>query len=728
MTGATNKGGYKAPRSHAVAGALSLAAAALPVAVLLGVAAAATASAAEAAGADDVAAADDQATDVEAVVVTGRRESYRVDETPTATRTRTALKEVPQSVSVVMEEAIEDQAMQGMADVLRYVPGATMGQGEGHRDAPTLRGNASTADFFVDGVRDDVQYFRDLYNVDRVEVLKGPNAMIFGRGGGGGVINRVTKRATADQSTELRFEAGSYDHARLTADANAPLAPGVFGRINGLYQSSGSFRDHVEVERWGANPTVTFQNARSVLRLNYEHFEDERTVDRGVPSFRGRPAAPSRSTFFGDPEQSHASTGVDFFSGTVEHAASPTLTVRNHTVVADYDKFYQNVFAGPVTASGAQVALQAYNNRTDRRNLFNQTDLVMQANTGALRHTFLLGAELGRQETANFRNTGFFNNASTSILVPFANPTVFGTPVTFRQAASDGDNSTEATVAALYAQDQVWLTPQLQLIAGLRFDRFDLDFHDNRTGMDLNRTDELVSPRLGLVFEPVEPLALYASYSVSYLPSSGEQFASLSATTSTLEPEEFENLEAGAKWEIRPDLLLTAAVYRLEQTNTAARDPANPARLVQTGAQRSNGLELELAGRVTPMWEVLGGYAWQDAEIVSATIAAPAGRAIPLSPEHKVSLWNKVSVSPAWSVGVGVIWQDEMYASISNAVTLPAFTRVDGAVFYRVNDRLRVQLNVENLFDEGYFATAHNDNNVTPGAPRTVRVALTAGF
>ena len=676
-----------------------------------------------------LAAAEDAAQTVSGVVVTGRRDGYQVDGTPTATRTDTPLSEVPQSVTVVTEEVIDDQAMQGMADVLRYVPGATMGQGEGHRDAPTIRGNANTADFFLDGVRDDVQYFRDLYNVERVEVLKGPNAMIFGRGGGGGVINRVSKRAHADRSAELRVEAGSWSHGRVTADVNLPLGENVFGRINALYQDSGSYRDHVEVERWGVNPTVTFLPTDQLsVRLNYEHFEDDRTVDRGVPSFNGRPATPSRSTFFGDPDQSYATTEVDFFSGAVEYAVSPTFTVRNHTVLADYDKFYQNVFPGAVNTAGTQVSISGYNNATVRRNLFNQTDLVFETSTGALRHTLLLGAELGRQETENFRSTAFFNNTTTSILVPFADPTVFGTPITFRQSASDADNSTEATVAAFYVQDQVEITPQLQLIAGLRFDRFDLDFHDNRTDADLDRTDELLSPRLGVVFEPVEPLSLYAGYSVSYLPASGDQFSSLSASSSTLEPEEFENLEVGAKWELRPELMLTAALYRLDRTNTTARDPLDPARLVQTGSQRTTGFELEVVGQLTDAWQVLGGYAFQDAEITSATTAAPAGRTVPLSPRHTVSLWNKYDIDPTWAVGLGVVWQDDTFASISNTVVLPAFTRVDAAVFYRLNEQLKVQLNVENLFDETYFFTAHNDNNITPGSPRAVRVALTAGF
>jgi catecholate siderophore receptor len=666
---------------------------------------------------------------LEGVVVTGRREGYGVPSTTTATRTETALKETPQSVTVVTDELIDDQAMQGMADVLRYVPGATMAQGEGHRDAPVLRGNASTADFFVDGVRDDVQYFRDLYNLDRVEVLKGPNAMIFGRGGGGGVINRVTKRAHGGPSAELRLEAGAYAHARLTGDLNLQLAPSVYGRLNALYQRSDSFRDQVELERWGVNPTLTIQpSERLAVRLGYERFEDDRTVDRGVPAFRGRPATPSRSTFFGDPGQSYSTATVDFASAAIDYALTPTLTLRNRTVVAGYDKFYQNVYPGAVNAAGDRVSILAYNNLTRRENLFNQTDLIFQLDAGGLQHTLLAGVEFGRQDTENVRVTGFFNNTATSILVPFARPTLSGTPVTFRPAPGDANHSTEAAVAAAYLQDQLRLTDRLQLIAGLRFDRFDLDSRDNRTGADLSRTDELVSPRVGIVYEPVEPLSLYASYSVSHLPASGDQFSSLSPGTATLEPEEFENLEVGAKWALRDGLMLTAAVYRLDRTNTTARDPAAPERLVQTGSQRTTGFELELVGRLASAWQVQGGYAFQDAEITSATTAAPAGRKVPLSPRHAFSLWNKVELTPAWSAGLGVVWQDEAFASISNAVAMPSFTRVDAALFYRLSDRVQVQLNAENLLDETYFPTAHSDNNITPGGPRSLRVALTTRF
>jgi catecholate siderophore receptor len=223
-------------------------------------------------------------------------------------------------------------------------------------------------------------------------------------------------------------------------------------------------------------------------------------------------------------------------------------------------------------------------------------------------------------------------------------------------------------------------------------------------------------------------VSLYASYSVSHLPSSGDQFSSLNASSETLEPEEFENFEVGLKWEVTPDVLLTAALYRLDRENTTAPDPTRPGQVVLTGAQRTEGFEAGISGRITPRWEVAGGYAWQDAEITRTTAAAPAGREVPLVPDHTFSLWNKYEVTDRLGVGLGVIHQAKMFASISNTVTLPGFTRVDAAVFFDVTDHVRAQVNVENLFDKRYFPTSHGDNNILPGAPRNVRVSLAARF
>lgn len=657
----------------------------------------------------------------EPITVIGQRRTYADDETSTATRTDTDLRDVPQAVSVITNDLIEDQAMRSMADVVRYVPGVSMGQGEGHRDAPTLRGNSSTADFFVDGVRDDVQYFRDLYNAERIEVLKGPNAMIFGRGGGGGVINRVTEWANWTPAREIALTAGSHDQVRVTGDAGFALNDAAALRLNAVYEDTESYRDFVSLDRWGVNPTAAFRlTPDTTLRAGYEHFSDERTVDRGVPSQNGRPYAGSTSAFFGNPDLSYAETEVDILNLAVSHEFSDTLTLRNRTIFASYDKFYQNVHANSAVGVTGDVALQAYNSNAERQNAFTQTDLIWRTNTGALAHTILAGFEFGRQETENLRSP----NAAPGV-VNIASPTTFAT-VAFA-ASPQTDNAVEANVAALYVQDQIALSEHWQIVAGLRFDRFDLDFDDQRAAnTDFSRQDDLLSPRFGVIYRPIEPVSVYASYSVSYLPQSGDQFASLTATTASLEPEEFENIELGVKWDVLPHLAVTAALYRLDRTNTTSSPSSGV--IVLTGAQRSEGFELGVAGEINSAWHIMGGYAYQNAEITSATTAAPAGRSVPLTPEHTFSLWNMVRFSPRWGAGLGVTHQSEAFASISNAVTLPAFTRVDAALFFSLTENIEAQLNIENLLDETYWATAHNDNNITPGSPTAARLTLRARF
>jgi catecholate siderophore receptor len=661
------------------------------------------------------------------MVIGAASRGYATQRTSTATRTDTPLRDTPQSVSVVTRQLMADQAMQGMSDLLRYVPGATMGQGEGHRDAPTIRGNSSTANFFVNGVRDDAQYFRDLYNVERVEALKGANAMVFGRGGGGGVINRVSKGAQWVPVRTLVVEGGSFDHKRATVDLGQGFGAKLAARLNGMYEESGGFRDAAELRRYGLNPTLAVAlGPRTTVHAGYEYLDDARMVDRGLPSFQGRPSPASLTTFFGNPAINHSTLALHAATASLEHVAGGGLTVRNRSRFADYDKFYQNSYPGAVDAGGTEVSLSAYSHATGRRNLFNQTDLIYEAGTGAVRHTLLLGGELGRQETKNFRRTGIFNDSVTSIAVPFDRPTV-AVPVTFRQSATDADNRTTATVAALYFQDQLEISRHWQAVVGLRYDRFAVDFHNNRNGEEFGREDHLLSPRAGLVFKPAESVSLYGGYSIAHLPSSGDQFASLSATTRLLEPERFTNQELGAKWEPRPNLALTAAVYRLDRTNTAAPDPADPARTVQTGSQRTTGFELEGSGNLTTSWQVVGGFAIQRAEIRSATSAARAGARVPLVPQRTFSLWNRYQLFRPLGLGLGVVHQSEMYAAIDNTVTLPDFTRLDGALFLRLGPLLGAQVNVENLLDERYYGTSHGNNNIMPGAPRTLRISLTAG-
>ncbi|HEX9425648.1 MAG TPA: TonB-dependent siderophore receptor [Pyrinomonadaceae bacterium] len=652
---------------------------------------------------------------------------YDTVTTSSATKTLTALRDVPQSITVVSREVIEDQAMQSIADVVRYIPGITAIQGENNRDQIVIRGNSSSADFFLNGVRDDVQYYRDPYNLDRVEALKGPNAMIFGRGGGGGVINRVTKQAGFASLGELTFQGGSYSNKRILADFDRPFSNRFAFRVNGMYENSGSFRKHVDLNRIGINPTLTIVAGKQTqIRLGYEHFRDNRTADRGIPSYRGHPSDANISTFFGNPDLSFVHSRVNLVSAVIDHQVG-NLNIRNHTLFGDYDRMYQNFVPGTVNADETRVNLSAYNNATRRRNIFNQTDLTYAAKTGSLRHTLLGGTEFGRQISHNFRNTGFFNNTTTVISLPFVSPTI-DTPVTFRQNATDADNRVQANIAATYAQDQIELSPKVQVLAGIRFDHFHLRFHNNRSGEDLARVDALLSPRLGIVVKPSESLSLYGSHSVSYLPSSGDQFSSLTAITQTLKPEKFANYEFGAKWDIRQSLSLTAAVYKLDRTNTRAIDPNNPAKVVQTGSQRTKGFEAGLNGTITRAWKVVGGYSYQDGRVTSATTAAAKGARLAQVPRHTFSLWNTYVFARKWRAGVGVIHRSDMYAAIDDKVVLPGYTRADAALYFTVSEKIGLQANFENVFDNKYFINADGNDNISPGSPRAARVALTWKF
>jgi catecholate siderophore receptor len=300
--------------------------------------------------------------------------------------------------------------------------------------------------------------------------------------------------------------------------------------------------------------------------------------------------------------------------------------------------------------------------------------------------------------------------------------------VTFRPSATDADNHVVNTVGSLYAQDQIAFTDHWQLVAGLRYERFDVRHHNNRTGAALRRVDRMVSPRVGLVFKPAEPLSLYASHSVSFLPSAGDQFSSLTDVAKALEPERFTNYEVGAKWDVADRLALAAAAYRLDRTRTSAPDPTDPARLVQTGSQRTKGVELSANGRITGSWEIAAAYANQDALITSTTSAAPAGARVPLVPRQTLSVWNRYQVGRRWGVGVGVDHQSDMYAAIDNKVTLPSFVEVDGALYVTLARNVRAHAYLENPFGVKYYVTAHGNNNISPGSPRAVRVTVVTGF
>lgn len=666
---------------------------------------------------------------------------YVATGTSTATKTKTPIMRIPQSVTILTKQQLEDRGAQSLGQALTYVPGVTVAQGEGQRDQITIRGQNTTADFFLDGVRDDAEYFRDLYNIQAVEALKGPSALIFGRGGGGGVINRVTKKADGTTLYEGLFSTGSWGRKRVTIDAGRAVSDDVDVRLNALYENSHNFRNFFELERYGFNPTVTIRPSDSTtVMLSYEHFGDRRTVDRGVPSLNGRPSPAPIDAFFGNPVSSYARFFSHAGTATIEHKTDFGVEIYNHTFVKDIDKLYQNSFADSAVSLGnisgvpaGFVKISGYLDETLRQSVFNQTDLTYKFEMSPdIRHTLLAGAEVGNQVTDNDRNNALFNNpftglGSSSINTPFFSPTVFNA-VFFTNPTRRRD--TELDAVAGYLQDQIEITQYIDVIAGIRFDNFDLKFRNGLDGQRLARVDNIWSPRAGLVVKPFEELSLYGSWSRSFLPSGGDQFNVLTVTESNLEPQGFLNYEAGFKAQVLPRLFFTGALYQLDRTNVPIA--AGPFANTQVGLTRTRGGEITLTGYLTDEWQVALGYGHQAAKVLNGN-AADIGKTVPSVPRDTFSFWNRYDFTPILGAGVGVVHNAKFFSAIDNAVVISGYTRVDGAVFFNFGknvfsygEELSAQVNIENVLGEHYFISAQNNNNISPGAPRAVYVTINA--
>jgi catecholate siderophore receptor len=661
------------------------------------------------------------------IIVTGRWEGYRADNSMTATKTDTPLIDVPQTITVVTREQLDDQAQHSMADVLRYIPGTTVGQGEGNRDQITMRGQNTTADFFLDGVRDDVQYYRSLYNIERVEVLKGPFALIFGRGGSGGIINRVQKTPTADTLAMIATGSvntfGAWD---VAADINAPIADNAAFRLNATYESLDNHRDFFSGERYAINPYLAVDLGQWKLGLSYEYVNDDRVTDRGVPSIAtlagepNRPITGYRDTFFGVPGVNRTGLEAHVIKARLDGELAENLKWSTTVLYGDYDKFYTNVFAnGAASGQTGAVALSSYTDPTRRQSLIAQTNLIWNLDLGSIGNKILLGLEYGDQDSANQRRNGTLSS-STLNLANIVYPTV-----TFGALARDTESNVQFVSA--YAQDQISFGAHVDLVVGLRYDRFEIEGTDLiGTSRAFARTDEKVSPRIGLILKPQENISIYTSYSQSFLPRSGDQFLTMSTTQQNLAPEKFTNYEFGAKWDIQPNLSVTLALFRLDRTNATTPDPNNVAATINIGETRTKGIELALAGRITPKWQISGGYTWQDAKLRGNGFVRLAQ-----VPEHQLALWNRYDFSSRLGAGLGVVRQSSQFAAIRTAATttrLPGFTRVDLALFYKPTDQLELQLNVENLLDESYFSDAHNNNNISTGAPLNARLTARVKF
>lgn len=683
---------------------------------------------------------------VETVEVIGQRISdtkpvkgYNAKQSSASTKTDTPLINVPQAITVIPQEVIKDQSILSIADTIRYVPGVTSSQGEGNRDAIVFRGNRSTSDLFIDGLRDDVQVYRDLYNTDRVEVLKGPNGMIFGRGGAGGVLNRVTKKAGWDEVKDMSLTYGAWNQKRISGDYGVGLTDEVAFRINAVYEDADSYRDGVNLERFGLTPTITISpDENTNIYLTTEYFKDKRIGDRGVPSTANASGEDRRpfnisdeDQFYGNARLSPNESETMAFNAIIEHTFANKVKIKNNTRYANYNKFYNNIYASSPVNNG-QLRLSGYGDTTDRENWINQTDITIPFSTGNVKHKFLVGAEIMEQDNSNVRLTAV--GGVTPNPVSVSNPT--GT-ATFTNTARNQD--TDISSRAVYFQDQIELSDKWQVIAGVRRDIFDTDYTNNVNNRSVELTDAFWSPRAGLIFKPTTNTSLYTSYSLSYAPRAGDQllgFRNNENRPELFEPEKFVNKEIGMKWDINRDLSFTAAAYVLERENLIANDPNQAGQTVLIDGQETKGLELSLAGNITEKWSVIGAYTYQEGEITKdqgtvGNISVTKGSELAETPDHTFSLWNKYQINPTWAVALGVIGRSDMYAAIpqvGDSTLLPGYTRYDAAIFAKLNDKASLQLNIENLSNKAYALNAHNNNNMLPGAPISGRVTLNYSF
>ena len=673
---------------------------------------------------------------LETVVVSAQQQGYDAAPSDTFLRGMARPLDLPQTVTVLSEQLLRDRAPASLAEALRAVPGVGINQGEGNRDSLILRGVATTADFLVDGLRDDLQYFRDFYNVQQIEVLTGPNGLLSGHGGGGGVVNRVTRQAGGDVR-DLSLTRSSQDGWRVTADWGQRWTAQSAGRLNLLWEDSDSFRDDVHLQRKGLAPALRLELTPAVtLSAGGEHFTDERVADRGVPSLAGRPLATPPGQFFGDPARSNSEVQVDALWSGLQWQVSQGMSLRNRNRWASYDKVYSNVYARGLEATTLQVQLSAYTQATRRQSFINQTELQVSSQWLGLKHELVAGLEWGLQRNDNRRLTGYFTDRSpttTVVAVPVSKGRVDET-VTWRAAASDADSLSHLQFGSAYLQDQVTVNRYLQLQLGVRGEAVAARLTNRRSNSSIDNDETLWSPRAALIVQPLPSLSLYASYGSSRQTRAGEQLASLTDATAGLAPESLSSREAGIKWAISPAGLMTLAAYELTRRDVAVTDPSDATRQVLTDGQRVRGLETA-ASYASDLWQVQGSIAWQRAWLMSdQSSALLAGSRLAAVPALTASLWSRWQLSPAWGVGLGVQHRGEVLAATQNLaapatdVWLPAFQRLDAALYWSATAQWRVQLNVENLLDRGYFAAATNNFNILPGAPRYWRLGISGHF
>jgi len=645
-----------------------------------------------------------------------------------ALKTPTAIIDVPQSLSIITDDDIRRQGIREIGDIVRYTPGVNTSQGEGHRDSVVFRGVRSTADFYQDGARDDVQYYRSLYNVDQVEILRGPNALLFGRGGTGGIINRVTKKAQiGEQFGSFDIGADDFGAFDFAADYNTSTSENTALRFNLHTDSLENHRDMYDGDRIGFNPTVKIQMSEATtLDLSYEYADHERFIDRGIPTANGKPVEALKDTVFGTSDINITTLEADIFRGILTTDFSDTSKGIFSVTSSEFEKMYQNLYVSGYDLDTNVVTLDGYRDPTERGNLIISANLVNEIQFGGATHSLLIGAEIVDTDNKNVRYDTYWSttekdkesfNVSRPLIIA-TNSAGVATSVDFTTKLKSSTAS-DIEVTSIYIQDQIDLSDNLIVLLGGRLDQFDITVDDIKAGSSQSREDDEFSPRAGIIFKPQDNVSLYLSYSESFLPRSGEQYKKLTASSAALDPDVYESSEVGINWDITPDLSLRASYFDSEQTIATRDEYGEGAEIV--GLQ-VDGIELEVKGQVSDQLFVSFGYSDMDGE----TSSGGEPREIP---ENTMSLWTTYQVNDKFGYGLGVTRQGE--SNITNnkpGLVLPDYTRVDFAAYYDVSEDLTMRLNIENITDEVYFPHSHSTHQASVGEEVNARLSITRRF
>lgn len=659
------------------------------------------------------------------VIASNQNSDYKNFNSSSSLRINKALKDTPQSISVVGAKQIADQNIVNLEEASRYVPGFFVNQGEGNRDQVSIRGNTTSADFYLDGARDDAQYFRDFYNIEQIEFLKGPNALSFGRGGSGGVVNRVSKFANGDKIRKVSLSGGSFENHRFEGDISQKINDKLNFRINGVSENSKTFRDYGYLQKYGINPTATITlNQKTDLKVGYEYFYDNRFNDRGLPSKNGAPLAIRANKFFGNPDQYGSKAEINSAFATINHDFSKDFQLKNYTRFTTYDKYYKNSYPNSAVDANNNFKLASYDDSTKRGNFTNQTDFTAKFNSLNIKHELLIGTEISHQSSKIERRTGLFNGSASSLNISVFDD-INSSSLAYQTSIKNNNN---VRILAGYLQDNLLLNKYFEANIGVRFDNFNITLNDKFNHKKFQNSQNLISPKLALIFKPKNYFSNYLSYSTSYLPSAGDQFRELDAKSKTLKAEKLQNYELGSKIDITDKFNVSGALFILDRTNTRANDPAGTGLFVLSGASRTKGLELSAQGEIYKNFNLIAGFSHLNAEITSDTSTAKKGKKMALTPQNKFSLWGKYDIAKKYGLALGFINQSSQFASIDNSVRIKGFNRFDGGIYYHINSKIRTQLNVENIFNKKYHLTAHNNNNIQPGSTRSFKANLTMDF